>query len=173
MEALRLTLVLQLAVVLCAVTQIPLVWFGGPVAEAMVAFGDYTGSGNRYSFYAPRPSLPFRVVARLYSPRRGDWISETLDWKQSEAALRLATVTDRLQGEDLAKEQAASWAGWFFGRHRETTVALIEVQYWKLPPLKDARNAPAPAWTPWKVYSFARRDLPLLGEEDGTADHKP
>jgi hypothetical protein len=111
-----------------------------------------------------------RVVAHLYAPQRGEWISETLDWKRGEAALRLATITDRLQDAELSKEQAASWAAWFFGRHRETTVALIEVQYWNLPPLKERRAMPPPAWTSQKVYSFARRDVPLFGVEEDVRD---
>jgi hypothetical protein len=171
LQGLRVILALQLAVILCAVSRVPVSSFWRPVAEFLIAFGDYTGSGNRYTFYAPRPSLPFRVVARLYSPERGEWISETLDWKQPEAALRLATVTDRLQDETLAKEQAASWAGWFFGRHPDTTVALIEVQYWNLPPLNKVRNSPPALWTPLRVYSFARRDVPLFGRT-GTENDK-
>lgn len=170
LHLLRLVLALQLGAVLSAVGRVPLNRLPAWLVEPIVVFGEYTGAGNRYSFYAPRPSLPLRVVARLYAPHRGEWISETLDWKRGEAALRLATITDRLQDAELSKEQAASWAAWFFGRHRETTIALIEIQYWDLPPLKASRTAPSPAWTTQTVYSFARRDVPLFGVEERAPD---
>ena len=156
-------LVVQLATVVTAVTRAPVERLPAWLGQALEVFGEYTGAGNRYSFYAPRPSLPLRVVARLYAPERGEWISETLDWKRGEPALRLATITDRLQDAELSKEQAASWAAWFFGRHQETTVAIIEIQFWNIPSLKMRETMPPPAWMSQKVYTFARRDVPLFG----------
>ena len=57
-------LVVQLATVVTAVTRAPVERLPAWLGQALEVFGEYTGAGNRYSFYAPRPSLPLRVVAK-------------------------------------------------------------------------------------------------------------
>lgn len=136
----------------------------GVSASGLALFAKYSGMGSGYGFYAPRPGLPRRIVVRLYRPATQDWISETIDWGRGEAMLHVQTMYHHFQEGDFLREYAASWAAWYFGRHPEATVAVVEDQVWNLPSLGASRRRPRVEWVAVTLYSFARTDQPITPE---------
>lgn len=153
-----------LAVVLVAVTRVSRLLPEGRWNVALGLFGEYSGMGSRYGFYAPRPGLPRRLVARLYRPATRDWHSESIDWGGREAMLHVQTMYHHFQEGNFLREYAASWAAWYFGQHPDTAVAVIEEQVWNLPPLRASRARPHVEWVSVKLYSFVRTGEMIVPE---------
>jgi len=155
-----------LAIVFSSVSDLRKLLPESPWTIGLALIAGYSGMGNGYGFYAPRPGLPRRIVVRLYRPATQDWISETIDWGRGEAMLHVETMYHHFQEGDFLREYAASWAAWYFGRHPDAAVAVVEDQVWNLPSLRASRQRPRVQWVTMTLYSFARTDQPIAPEPE-------
>jgi hypothetical protein len=120
-------------------------------------YGAYTGATNKYGFFAPNVPSARRVRARVLCDE--EWIPVEMPLQSMESRLRLTTITSLLMYKEIEEPVAASWGAYAFGNFPCAKAALVEVDYYEVPPMKDYRQGKRPDWEVLKVFSFTTEDI--------------
>ena len=120
-------------------------------------YGAYTGATNKYGFFAPNVPGARRVRVRVLCGE--EWIPVEAPLQGPESKLRLTTVTSLLMFKEMEEPVAASWAAYAFGNFPCAKAALVEVDYYEVPSMKDYRQGKRPEWTLLKIFSFTTQDI--------------
>jgi hypothetical protein len=116
-------------------------------------YGVYTGAASRYGFFAPNVPSARRVRVRVLCGE--NWIPVDAPLRGPESQLRLSTITSLLMYKEVEESVAASWAAYGFGKLDCGEAALVEVDYYEIPPIQDYRHGARPQWTLLRVFAFA------------------
>jgi hypothetical protein len=137
-------------------------WTWGPVGEILGLYGQITGSGSGFGFFAPEIGPGMRTEFDI-EKKDGTKITTTLQaGLNREGDLRvgnLLNLLSRAMQEDKARRAvAASWAGKMFARYPDATKVGIRMETIDVPTMKEFRDGVR--YTTWKpTYSaqFVRK----------------
>lgn len=162
-----------------ALTHLTLVGFGAagrvPISEQALlgrvveTYRAYSGAGNGYGFFAPGVAAERRVLLHVFSGGRWGAVAEAFDGVES--SLRLLTTTGLMAKAELRQPLAASWAARAFGAVPDSSVVLVEVEVYLIPPMDEFRRGARPQWVTESIFPFARSsELRATAEPVSDAD---
>ncbi len=134
----------------------------GPVWRVLRPYGVYTGAASRYGFFAPNVPSARRVRVRVLCGEK--WIPVQAPLRGAESELRLTTITSLLMYKEVEESVAASWAAYAFGKLDCGEAALVEVDYYEVPPIQEYRRGARPQWNLLRVFAFAPPGVIKPGE---------
>lgn len=147
-----------------ALVHLTLVGFGAagkvPISEQTLLgrmveiYRAYSGAGNGYGFFAPGVAAERRVLLHVFSGGRWLEIAESFDG--TESSHRLLTTTGLFAQEQLRQSLAASWAARAFGAVADSSVVLVEVEVYLIPPMDEFLRGERPRWITESVFPFTR-----------------
>jgi len=126
-------------------------WF-----RAASRFGAYTGAATRYGFFAPVLPAARRLRAKVLCD--GAWIEVPPPVSGTESSLRLITISSLTMYPQIRRAVGASWAAHAFGRFPCAEAALVELDVYAVPSMREYRGGARPFWMLLEVMPFARAD---------------
>jgi hypothetical protein len=132
-------------------------WIGrGVLGDALVTYGDFTGSRYSYGFFAP--NIPNQVLAVVTSSNEeGVDTVEVLGAGTGEIDHRMATMMTFFTVVETDDLHAVSLAGYAFGRHPEAAEVAVSLRCYKIPSMQDYRQGVRPSADEYYRGVFARR----------------
>src|SRR5262249_21238636 len=144
----------HLLLVVCGATR----WVPAPressLRRGLALYGDYSGAGNGYGFFAPSVASPWDVRFSVYS-EAGSWVEGAMPEANREVRLRFGTVLGGLAQDELREPLAASLAARRFAAHPDAQLINAHVRALRLTTMAEHRAGVRPEWITMSVYSFA------------------
>ena len=149
---------LHFALVVCGAMYVPLT--GDSLLPNLVGqYGDMSGSGSSYGFFAPAVASQNRVslaVRDAHGHECGDAQLVHATW----ADLRAGGMVDGVPDFSDAQRRGltASWAGAMFGRHPSAEEVVVGVESEALPTMAEWRNGKRSTWIPVYQGAYCRKE---------------
>lgn len=137
-------------------------WGMGKAGSWLQSYGEFTGSGRSYTFFAPGVADSVRAEFEMYGEDGELVATDYLEpGTTREANLRVINIIETLQNDldDNRYRQllAMSWAGKMFARHPSAASAVLKVETFDMPSMKEFREGLRYDWEPIYQARFMRR----------------
>ena len=124
-------------------------------------YGELTGAGDSYGFFAPTVGAQLQARFTLFGPE-GERTEETLETgKSREVGLRLGnlagTVYIAAKRPDLRRAFLGALAASRFGEHPRASSVQVSIEEWLMPTMAEYRRGARPRWLSLYDATFVRR----------------
>jgi hypothetical protein len=161
-EKIALVLALTHLVLVClGGAQVPL-WNYGALGRWLHTYGLYTGSGSRYSFFAPGVGYGYRTEFDIYDSKEnliateGMYIAATREGNLRVANL-IQLMSNNLEDPEKRKEISGSLVGKVFARHPNAARVALRLDSIDIPLMRDYRNGARYSWEPVYRAQFSHK----------------
>lgn len=120
--------------------------------KQLSAYGDYTGSGNIFSFFAPRIGNEIAVVYTLADGKRQQ--VTRLESSNTECNRRIQTIYNFFSIDEAQPLLAKSCAAYMLRQNPETRMVRVMVIGKQVPDMASFRAGATPKWEPFLVKDF-------------------
>ena len=118
------------------------------------SYGDFTGAGNIFSFFAPHIG---NEIAVLYTVANGtSQHVMRLEGNNSECNRRIQTIYNFFSIEEAQPLLARSCAAYVLKEAPDGTMVRVTVVSKLVPEMKDYRNGVMPKWEPFLVKDYKK-----------------
>lgn len=122
--------------------------------KQVTAYGDYTGSGNIFSFFAPRIGNEIAVV---YTLADGTHQRVTrLESTNTECNRRIQTIYNFFSIDEAQSLLAKSCAAYMLRQNPSSQMVRVTVIGKRVPDMAAFRAGAAPKWEPFLVKDFRK-----------------
>lgn len=133
----------------------------GPIGSALRFYGELTGAGDSYGFFAPTVGAQLQARFTLFGPH-GERTEETLETgKSREVGFRLGnlagTVYIAAKRTDLRRAFLGALAASRFGAHPGASTVQVSIDEWVMPTMAEYRLGERPRWLSLHEAAFVRR----------------
>jgi hypothetical protein len=161
---------LHLMLMACGASYVGYSWLG-PFAPALEYYGQLSGAGNSYGFFAPEVAGQLRASFEVIDRSGRNRFVPLETGTSHEADLRTGNIIDQFsqdfqdsegdhQAEDLQRSLSSSLAGTVFGRYPDAFQVVVHLEKFTPISMADYRKGEKPQWTPVYQAKFAlNRDL--------------
>jgi hypothetical protein len=124
--------------------------------KGLATYGDYTGAGNIFSFFAPRVG---NEIAVIYTLAAGDSSQQVvrLEEGNTECNRRIQTIYNFFSIEEACPLLAQSCASYMLRRHPGNSLVRVTVVTKNVPGMQEYREGARPQWTPFLVKDYHKR----------------
>lgn len=120
--------------------------------KQLTAYGDFTGSGNIFSFFAPNIGNEIAVVYTLGDGRHQE--VTRLEGANTECNRRIQTIYNFFSIEEAQPLLAKSCAAYMLRQYPSSNVVRVTVIDKKIPEMAAFRAGSQPKWAPFLVKDF-------------------
>lgn len=131
---------------------------GNPVARSLYYWGEFTGSSNIYSFFAPRVGDQISVLYTLVdsSGRQTPWM---LEGRNNEINTRIATVYNFVHLPESEPLFSRSFGNTALRLNPEAAIVRVSIIQQTMPSLIACRDSSKlPRWEPISARDYARQE---------------
>jgi hypothetical protein len=137
-------------------------WNLGEAGSWLQSYGEFTGSSRTYTFFAPGVADSVRARFDLYGEDGELVATDSLQpGTTREANLRVINIIEYLQNDlddnNYRHLLALSWTGKMFARHPSAVSAVLRVETFDVPSMKEFREGLRYDWEPIYQAKFARK----------------
>jgi hypothetical protein len=130
-------------------------WGVCSITKPILAYGDYTGSGNIFSFFAPRIGNEIAVIYTIADSTGHQQVIQ-LEGDNRECNRRLQTIYNFFSIEEAQPLLARSCADYVLRQHSGSMIRITVVGR-RMPTMGDYRKGVAPQWTPFIVKDYRKK----------------
>lgn len=123
--------------------------------KQITAYGDYTGSGNIFSFFAPRIGNEIAVVYTLADGKRQQ--VTRLESSNTECNRRIQTIYNFFSIDEAQSLLAKSCAAYMLRQNPTSQMVRVTVIGKRVPDMAAFRAGATPKWEPFLVKDFKTR----------------
>lgn len=120
--------------------------------KKVTAYGDFTGSGNIFSFFAPRVGNEIAVVYTLGDGRHQE--VTRLEGPNTECNRRIQTIYNFFSIDEAQSLLAKSCAAYMLRQHPSSNVVRVTVIGKRVPEMAAFLAGTQPKWEPFLVKDF-------------------
>lgn len=131
-------------------------WGNVPVLKPLLAYGDYTGAGNIFSFFAPRIGNELGVVYTV-ADSTGHQQVLRLEGENRECNRRIQTIYNFFSIEEAQPLLARSCADYMLRQYPEGQFIRITVVGKQMPDMAAFRGGEDGKWTPVLVKDYKKK----------------
>ena len=131
--------------------------------RALGWYGEVSGAGNQYGFFAPEVGASYRATFTMTDAKGQTWMDVLNRGDNHEAMLRY----DNSFGDFGSSDLAASWAAMMFGRHAHAQQVTVRLQEYDPPTMADYQAGKRAEWKTFYQATFIR-DQETAAEEQAS-----
>ncbi|MBW8688192.1 hypothetical protein [Chitinophaga rhizophila] len=120
--------------------------------KQLTAYGDFTGTGNIFSFFAPHVGNEIAVVYTLADGKHQE--VTRLEGPNTESNRRIQTIYNFFSIEEAQPLLAKSCAAYMLRQHPTSNMVRVTVIDKKIPDMAAFRAGSQPRWEPFLVKDF-------------------
>lgn len=124
--------------------------------KGIAAYGDYTGAGNIFSFFAPRVGNEIAVIYTLAGQDGSQHVTR-LESTNTECNRRIQTIYNFFSIEEASPLLAQSCASYMLRQHPESRLVRVTAVTQTVPVMGEYRNGARPQWEPFLVKDYHKR----------------
>jgi hypothetical protein len=128
-------------------------WF----LKQVTAYGDFTGSGNIFSFFAPRIGNEIAVVYTLTDGKHQEVIR--LEGVNTECNRRIQTIYNFFSIEEAQTLLAKSCAAYMLKQNPDSRMVRVTVVGRQIPDMASWRAGATPKWEPFLIKDFRKSGM--------------
>lgn len=126
------------------------------LVKSIAAYGDYTGAGNIFSFFAPQVGNEIAVIYTLAGKDQSQQVTR-LEGSNTECNRRIQTIYNFFSIEEACPLLAQSCASYILRRHPGSQMARVTVVTQSVPGMQEYREGARPQWAPFLVKDYHKR----------------
>ena len=123
--------------------------------KRLSAYGDYTGTGNIFSFFAPNIGNEIAVVYTIADKKKQQ--VTRLEGANTECNRRIRTIYNFFSISEAQPLLASSCASYMLHRYPESEMIRVTVIGRQVPDMRAFRSGAIPKWEPFLVKDYKKR----------------
>lgn len=125
--------------------------------QRVMNYGDYTGAGNIFSFFAPGISNEIAVVYTIADAQSRQQVTR-LEGTNTECNRRIRTIYNFFSIDEAQSLLAQSCASYMLRQHPDGTLVRVTVISRQVPAMPAYRQGAEPVWQPFFVKDYKKKD---------------
>jgi hypothetical protein len=126
------------------------------LVKGLATYGDYTGAGNIFSFFAPRVGNEIAVIYTLAGRDSSQHVTR-LEGANTECNRRIQTIYNFFSIEEASPLLAQSCASYMLRQHPGTRLVRVMAVTQTVPGMEEYRNGARPKWEPFLIKDYYKR----------------
>ncbi|WP_298736028.1 hypothetical protein [uncultured Chitinophaga sp.] len=127
-----------------------------PLIKGLATYGDYTGAGNIFSFFAPAVGNEIAVIYTLAASDSSQRVVR-LEGNNTECNRRIQTIYNFFSIEEACPLLAQSCASYMLRRYPGHHVVRVTAVARHVPGMQEYRGGARPEWSPFLVKDYYKR----------------